>query len=104
MRRGEVWFADTGRGGDRPVLVLTRDPVAGRMESVVVAQLTTRVRGLTTELPLTPVDDGVPTDCVVSFDNIVTLPTISLRRYVSTVSAGRMIQACEVLNAALGCT
>jgi mRNA interferase MazF len=30
MRRGEIWFAATP-GGDRPVLVLTRDPVAERM-------------------------------------------------------------------------
>ncbi len=104
MRRGEVWFAETGRGGDRPVLVLTRDPVAGHIDSVVVAQLTTRVRGLTSELPLTTAADGVPTDCVASFDNIVTLPSMSLRRYVTTVSAGRMIQACDVLNAALGCS
>lgn len=36
MRRGEIWFAATP-GGDRPVLVLTRDPVADRIGSVVVA-------------------------------------------------------------------
>ena len=36
MQRGEVWFAATP-GGDRPVLVLTRDPVAGRVANVVVA-------------------------------------------------------------------
>ena len=39
MRRGEVWFAATP-GGDRPVLVLTRDPVAARIGAVVVAALT----------------------------------------------------------------
>jgi mRNA interferase MazF len=42
MRRGEIWFAATP-GGDRPVLVLTRDPVAGRIGSVVVAALTRTV-------------------------------------------------------------
>ena len=36
MQRGEIWFAATP-GGDRPVLVLTRDPVADRIGSVVVA-------------------------------------------------------------------
>lgn len=39
MQRGEVWFAATP-GGDRPVLVLTRDPVADRIGAVVVAALT----------------------------------------------------------------
>ena len=37
--RGEIWFAATP-GGDRPVLVLTRDPVSERIGSVVVAGLT----------------------------------------------------------------
>ena len=39
MQWGEIWFAITP-GGDRPVLVLTRDPVADRIGSVVVAALT----------------------------------------------------------------
>lgn len=103
MRRGDVWFANSGSGGDRPVLVLTRDPVAARIGAVVVAQITTRVRGLASELPLTPEVDGVPSNCVVSFDNIVTLPRESFRRYVTTVPDARMIQACDVLRTALGC-
>jgi mRNA-degrading endonuclease toxin of MazEF toxin-antitoxin module len=37
-------------GGDRPVLVLTRDPVADRIGSVVVAALTRTRRGLVSEL------------------------------------------------------
>ena len=103
MRRGEVWFADTGPGGDRPVLVMTRDPVAARVDAVVIAQITTRTRGLTSELALTPEIDGVPTTCVVSFDNLATLPRNSLRRYVTTLPEARMVQACTALNAALGC-
>ena len=58
MVRGEVWWAATA-GGDRPVVVLTRDPVADRIEAVVVAPCTRTVRGLTSELPLGP-DDGLP--------------------------------------------
>src|SRR2546421_8857511 len=73
MRRGEVWFAATP-GGDRPVLVLTRDPVADRIQSVVVAALTRTRRGLTSELELSAIRDGVPSDCVVNFDNLHTLP------------------------------
>jgi predicted transcriptional regulator len=54
---GEVWFAQTP-GGDRPVLVLTRDPVADRIGTVVVAALTRTKRGLVSELELTAADDG----------------------------------------------
>jgi len=102
MRRGEIWFAATP-GGDRPVLVLTRDPVAERIGSVVVAALTRTRRGLISELDLTTADDQVPTDCVANFDNLHTLPREMLRRKVTTLSPARMAQACDVLAASTGC-
>jgi mRNA interferase MazF len=102
MRRGEVWFAVTP-GGDRPVLVLTRDPVADRIGFVVVAALTRTRRGLVSELELTARHDGVPTDCVVNFDNLHTLARRAFRRPVATLSEGRIGQACRTLAAATGC-
>ncbi|CAN5793627.1 hypothetical protein BH24ACT3_BH24ACT3_18240 [soil metagenome] len=51
MVRGEFWWATTP-GGDRPVLVLTRDPVADRLAAVVVAACTRTIRGLQSELRL----------------------------------------------------
>ncbi|MBN9610822.1 MAG: toxin [Actinobacteria bacterium 69-20] len=103
MRRGEIWFAATP-GGDRPVLVLTRDPVADHIGSVVVAALTRTVRGLVSELELNPDDDGVPSACVVNFDNLHTLPRTQFRRRVTTLSEVRLIQACRTLRAATGCS
>jgi mRNA interferase MazF len=102
MQRGEVWFAATP-GGDRPVLVLTRDPVADRIGAVVVAALTRTKRHLTSELDLSAADDGLPSDCVANFDNLHTVPRTSFRRLVASLSARRMAQACRVLNDALGC-
>lgn len=101
MQRGEVWFAATP-GGDRPVLVLTRDPVADRIGSIVVAALTRTRRGLVSELPLTEAD-GVPTESVVNFDNIHTIPRHVIRRRVTVLPAERMAEACRVLQAATGC-
>ncbi|HEU5150599.1 MAG TPA: type II toxin-antitoxin system PemK/MazF family toxin [Iamia sp.] len=103
MQRGEVWFATVPGGGDRPVLVLTRDPVADRIGSVVVAHLTRTERGLVSELRLTARRDGVPSDCVVSFDNIQTIPRDRFRRRVGRLSPARMAEACRVLAAATGC-
>jgi mRNA interferase MazF len=102
MLRGEVWFAATP-GGDRPVLVLTRDPVADRIGSVVVAALTRRRRGLISELVLTPTDDGVPTECVVNFDNIHTVSRSAFRWRVALLPAPRMAQACRAFRDAVGC-
>jgi mRNA interferase MazF len=84
------------------VLVVTRDPVADRIGSVVVAALTRTRRGLVSELVLTP-EDGVPTESVVNFDNIHTIPRDTLRRRVAVLSPGRMAEACRSLQAATGC-
>lgn len=102
MQRGDIWFAATP-GGDRPVLILTRDPVADTVGSVVVAALTRTRRGLVSELLLTAADDGVPSDCVVNFDNVHTLPRASFRRRVTQLSARRMAQAGRALRDAAGC-
>ena len=102
MQRGEIWFAATP-GGDRPVLVLTRDPVADRIGSVVVAALTRTRRRLVSELVLTVEDDAVPTDCVVNFDHIHTIPRSTFRRRITALPGPRMAQACRTLRDAVGC-
>ncbi|CAN5900768.1 type II toxin-antitoxin system PemK/MazF family toxin [soil metagenome] len=102
MRRGEIWFAATP-GGDRPVLVLTRDTVADRIGAVVVAALTRTVRGIVSELELTPDADGVPSTCVANFDNVHTVPRDAFRRRVTTLGPPRLAEACQVLRDATGC-
>jgi mRNA interferase MazF len=99
--RGEVWWAST-QAGDRPVLVLTRDPIADRIDAVVVALCTRRIRGLISELPL-GAEDGMPDTSVVSFDNLQTLPKEAFRRRITHLSEEKMEEACEVLSIALGC-
>lgn len=102
MHRGEIWFASTP-GGDRPVLVLTRDPVADTIGSVVVAALSRTRRGLVSELELTASDDGVPSDCVANFDNIHTISRDLFRRHVATLNPARLEESCRRLRDATGC-
>jgi mRNA interferase MazF len=85
------------------VLVITRDPVADRIGSVVVVALTRTRRGLVSELVLTAARDGVPSDCVANFDNIHTVSRSAFRRPVTQLSPGRMTQACRTLRDATGC-
>jgi len=68
----------------------------------VVVALTRTRRGLVSELELTSAD-GVPTDSVVNFDNIHTIPRDLMRRRVAELSPPRMAEACRVLQAATGC-
>ncbi len=102
MQRGEIWFAATP-GGARPVLVITRDPVADRIGSVVVAAITRTRRGLVSEMELSARSDGVPSDCVVNFDNVHTLPRAAFRRPVTSLSPARLAELCRVLAASTGC-
>lgn len=102
MQRGEVWFAATP-GGDRPVLILTRDPVANRIGSVVVVSLTRTRRGIVSELELTAAGDGLPTDCVVNFDNIHTIPRELFRRRIAALGPKRLANVCQTLREATGC-
>lgn len=101
MVRGEIWWAATP-GGERPVLVLTRDPVADRIGAVVVAACTRSVRGVRSELGLGP-EDGVPEPCVVNFDNLHTVRRSLFRRRITRLSRDRLDQVCRTLDVALGC-
>ena len=101
MVRGEVWWAATP-GGERPVLVLTRDPVADRIGAVVVAACTRTLRGLSSELPR-GTEDGLPEACVAAFDNLHTLRRAVFRERITRLSPARMDEACRVLSRALGC-
>ena len=55
------------------MVVLTRELVRPHMARVTVAPITTTVRGLSTEIPVGPAN-GLDKACVVSCDNIVTVP------------------------------
>lgn len=99
--RGEVWWAVTP-GGERPVVVLTRDPVADRIGAVVVAACTRTVRGLQSELALGTAD-GMPEPCVASFDNLHTLRRQQFRRRITVLAYSRHQELCDVLGSALGC-
>jgi mRNA interferase MazF len=61
----------------RPVVVLTRELVRPHLTRVTVAPITTTVRGLSTEVPVTTAN-GMDGDGVISCDNIVTVPVGAL--------------------------
>lgn len=81
---------------------MTRDPVAGRINAVVVAACTRTVRGLQSELPLGPAD-GMPETCVASFDNLYTVRRDAFRRRITVLGPEKMAEACQALDRALGC-
>jgi mRNA interferase MazF len=80
----------------RAVVVLTRELVRPHMDRVTVAPITTTIRGLSTEVPVGPAN-GLDNRCVVSCDNIVTVPKSALDRQI-----GHLLPAQEAaLTAAI---
>ncbi|HEU4849056.1 MAG TPA: type II toxin-antitoxin system PemK/MazF family toxin [Terrimesophilobacter sp.] len=61
----------------RPVVILTREAVRLDRTRVTVAPITTRVRGIRTEVKVGPTN-GLDHDSVVNCDNIVTIEVSDL--------------------------
>ncbi len=69
MRRGEVWWAELDQpAGRRPVLLISRNEAYIVRSLVIVAPVTTRIRNIPTEVPLSAAE-GMSRDCVVNLDN-----------------------------------
>lgn len=65
----------------RPGLILTRDTIRGRLTMVTVAPITSRIRGLSIEVPVGPAN-GLDRASVINCDNIGTIPTDHVLRQV----------------------
>lgn len=101
-RRGDVWLADVSGDKRRPVLVLTRDPMGRILHSVICAPITSRVRGLTTEVPL-GAEAGLVQDSVANFDNTLLLARERLVRRLGRAGPASMERAGQALAVATGC-
>lgn len=102
MTRGEVWWSESPDWGRRPVLVLTREAVAGRLSAVLAALVTTVRRDIPTEVALDETD-GLPKPCVVNLDNVATVPVGLLSERITLLRPDRMHEACRALAHATGC-
>src|SRR6476659_6183749 len=72
----------------RPVLVLTREQVRPYLTSITVAPITSTVRGLSTEVPVSSAN-GLDRDSVVSCDNITTIPRSAIGRLLGYLHASQ---------------
>ncbi len=90
MRRGEIrWAHLPAPIGRRPVLLLSRNAAYRVRLNVTVAPLSRTVRGIPREVFLTPAD-GVPVECAVNLDDIMTIPKALLGRRIAILSAEKL--------------
>ncbi len=84
----------------RPVLILTRESAISVMTRVTVAPITTKIRGIPTEVAIGP-RDGMKADCAVNLDNIQTVVRSELGPPIASLSAAKMADVAVAIRFAL---
>jgi mRNA interferase MazF len=104
MRQYEIRWANLPSPiGRRPVLLLTRSPAYEYLTKVIVAEITTAVRGIPQEVPLGR-SEGLRAKCVANLDNIHVVLKNTLREHVGAVAASRHAEVKRALGYALDWT
>jgi mRNA interferase MazF len=84
----------------RPALILTREVVRPHLSSVTIVPITSRIRGLTVEVPVGQAN-GLDQDSVINCDNIVTIPTTAVGRQIGFLWSEQEPGLSEAIHAAL---
>jgi len=98
--QGQVWWAELDKA--RPVVLLTRAHVAPRLNWLLVAPVTSRVRGIPTEVPLGAAE-GVHDGCVANLDNTRLIAAAALVRPAGAIAGDRWPEFCRAMAKVMGC-
>ncbi|MBI4289798.1 MAG: type II toxin-antitoxin system PemK/MazF family toxin [Chloroflexi bacterium] len=102
MKRGEIWWAELPAPAKRrPVLLVSRDEAYAFRSLVMVAPVTSRIRGIASEVPLGP-EDGLAKLCVANLDTITTIPKASLRERLTVLTSQKVKAVENAFHFALG--
>lgn len=103
VNRGEIWlFTFKPPDKRRPVLVLTRQEVIGLLSTVMVAPITSAIRGAPSEV-LIGVDEGLKAPSAINLDHVQTVERRQLSHYIGSLSREKMTAVCRALAVATGC-
>jgi mRNA interferase MazF len=101
VRQYEIRWANLPRPiGRRPVLLLTRSPAYAYLNKVIVAEVTSTVRGILQEIEVGP-REGLPRTSVVNLDNIHVVPKSILGDRLGTLAPAREREVKRALGYAL---
>jgi mRNA interferase MazF len=101
LRRASIWIARLPPpSGTRPVVVLTRDVAIPKLANVTVAIVTSSVSGAASEVHIGP-EDGLRHDCVISCDNVLTVPKRALERQIGELGLVKVRELAAAIRVAL---
>ncbi len=103
VKRGEIWFFAFKQPDKlRPVLVLTRQEVIELLHTVMIAPITSTIRGAPSEV-IVGIEEGLKHNSAVNLDYIQTVEKSRLHRRIAEVSPEKMKAVCRALAIAAGC-
>ena len=103
IARGDVWMYEfSSPDKRRPVLILTRQEVIGLLHTVMVAPITSTIRGAPSEV-LVGTPEGLKHDSAANLDHVQTVEQRRLTRRIGQVGPAKMREVCRGLAAAVGC-
>ena len=103
MTRGEIWLTQIGRKS-RPVLLVTRPEVIDVRQLVTVAEITTQIRGLGSEVTFDHEVAGLARVSAVNCDGLHTVAQSTLTKHIGTLDELDMMRVCRSIAYALGCS
>jgi mRNA interferase MazF len=99
MKRGEIWWARVDKR--RPVVLVSRDEAYAVRALVIVAPVSTTVRGFALEVRVGAAE-GLPRSAVVNCDWLATIPKADLLERVGVLSKAKLARLDGALRFALG--
>jgi mRNA interferase MazF len=103
LARGDVWTYDFRKPDKRrPVVVLSRPEAIDVLHTVMVAPVTSTVRGIPSEV-VVGTNEGLKHDSAVNLDHVQTVEQARLTRYLGRLDPKQMRAVCRALAIAAGC-
>lgn len=102
MKRGEIrWYTFALPDKRRPVLILSRNEVLDHLNEIIVVPVTRTIRGLATEVVLTP-DDGMPLVSALNFDHVALAQRRRIGNLICSLPPERWAEVQRALMRACG--
>lgn len=103
LARGDIWlYRFKAPDKRRPVVVISRQAAIGLLHTVMVAPITTTMRGAPSEVAVGP-HEGLKHESAVNLDHVQTVEQTRLVQYVGSLGAAKLRDLCRALAVASGC-
>lgn len=83
-------------------MILTRQEVIGFLHTVMVAPITSTIRGAPSEV-IVGVREGLKHESALKLDQVQTVERARLTSYIGHLDSEKMREACRALAVATGC-